>query len=71
MSDVRLAPAAEGSLGQIFVRRRDHHGRVTFYPVCRIAEGFCSLLRQKTLTADDVEFIKALGFLVKTKEEIL
>lgn len=40
------------------------YGVDNIYPLCDKAQLFCGLLKQKTLTHDNVEFIKAIGFRV-------
>lgn len=55
----------------LYVLRFFHHGVITFRPQCETSAAFCELLKQKTLTADDIEGIKRLGYQVKIKEEEL
>lgn len=59
---------AEETRGTLIVERFSWYGRETLRPACPLSEGFARLLGQKTLTPEDVERIKALGFVVKTKE---
>lgn len=40
-------------------------GREVIYPACPQAEGFCQLIGQKSLTRDQIEQIKALGYEVQ------
>ena len=51
----------------IYVEVRDWYGRRTFTPRCEESERFARLLRQKTLTPDNIEDIKALGYVIETK----
>jgi hypothetical protein len=51
----------------LFVSVRAPYGVETFYPECECARAFVALLRQKTLTRADVERIKDLGYVIKTK----
>ncbi len=39
----------------------------TIYPACPVSRQFVLLLRQKTLTNQDLEHIKALGFKVQVE----
>lgn len=38
------------------------YGEERIYPSCPIAESFCRLVGQKTLTRTDIGHIKAIGF---------
>jgi len=44
------------------------YGRSTLVPECKLSRLFAELLGQKTLTAQNIILIKALGFEVVTKE---
>lgn len=57
--------------GVLYVRRVTYFGRETILPLCERARGFADLLKQKTLTAENVEAIKRLGFRVVAKGEEL
>jgi hypothetical protein len=46
------------------------HGRETFRPDCMVSKAFCELLKQKTLTKEDVQAIVKMGYLVKIKENV-
>jgi len=48
--------------GQITVEVRSVYGAPTIYPVCKQAELFAKLAKKKTLSAEDLEVIMALGF---------
>lgn len=50
------------------VERLSHYGRVTIRPACDVSRAFAALLGQKTLTEDNVEGIKKLGYRVLLKE---
>ena len=52
----------------LLVEVRSAYGRVTIYPACPVSEGFCALLKQKSLTETDIEKIKELGYIVRVKE---
>lgn len=54
---------------EIVVRKVEHYGRLTFYPESEQARKFAELLGQKTLTRENIEKIKSLGFKVVTKSE--
>ena len=45
------------------------YGNDKIYPACPMAEGFCVLLNQKTLTERDIQKIKALGFIVQVEQK--
>lgn len=55
----------------LIVSAVDGYGRRTVYPASELADKFCALLGQRTLTFSDIEKIKALGFVIKTKEGVL
>jgi len=54
--------------GVLYVERFVYYGRETIKPACPLSRGFADLLKQKTLTPDDVERIKKLGFEVRMRE---
>ena len=49
---------------EIKVQIKSIYGNQHIYPACDKAEIFCKLVRQKTLTENDVKNIKALGYTV-------
>lgn len=53
------------------VRVRTVYGNVTIYPESENARIFCKLLGQKSLTVQDIEHIKALGFTVQVTQEVV
>lgn len=53
---------------KLVVRIVNKYGRLTIYPVNAYAKLFCELLKQTTLTEQDVETIKRLGFEVVQEE---
>lgn len=57
-------------LQTLTVSVRSPYGVETIYPECPLSRLFCELLGQKTLTKENVENIKRLGFFfyVKTNE---
>lgn len=52
------------------VRVAGRYGVETIYPECETSRLFCKLLKQKTLTRENVERIKALGYVVETIEKL-
>lgn len=48
----------------ISVMIKNVYGVSKIYPVGETAQGFCDLLGQKTLTEQDIQKIKALGYKV-------
>lgn len=55
-------------MNEILVTYVEWYGKETFKPQCEISRAFCKLLKQKTLTKEDIETIKELGYKIKTKE---
>lgn len=53
----------------ITVRMNKVYGKVMIKPVCEVAQGFCNLLKQSTLTRENIAHIKAMGYQVEVKEE--
>ena len=53
----------------ITVEIKSIYGNVTIYPVCDKAREFCNLLGQKTLTRQNIESIKKLGFTIVKQEQ--
>lgn len=56
---------------ELTVKHVSRYGVETFYPECELSRLFADLLNQKTLTRKNVEMIKRLGFVIKTKEETI
>jgi hypothetical protein len=54
---------------QITVLHKKVYGQDKFYPACRLAEQFASMVGQKTLTHDDLRKIKAMEVSVVIKHE--
>lgn len=54
--------------GVLRVRAQGPHGRELFYPECETSRVFVSLLGQKSLTRQNLEMIKALGYVIKQVE---
>lgn len=48
----------------ITVQVRDVYGMEKVYPLSEDAFIFCEMLNQKTLTEDNIKYIKALGYKV-------
>lgn len=49
----------------ITVEIKNVYGNESIYPMCEKAKTFATMLRQKTLTTQDIKHIKALGFSVE------
>ena len=49
------------------VRIVERYGRETIYPECEVSRRFADLLGQTTLTRNDIEKIKRLGYEVRAK----
>lgn len=47
---------------EIHVKIKNVYGKDTIYPVCRTANAFCALIKQKTFTMYDIDAIKNLGY---------
>lgn len=54
----------------IIVSVKNVYGRETIYPECAKAKTFARLIRQKTLTVDDVREIKSLGYKIELKQNL-
>jgi len=54
----------------ITVEVRDVYGQVKFYPTCDSAKLFADIAGTKTLTADALKKIKALGYAVTTTRTV-
>lgn len=57
-----MEPLRSQVRGCLFVSVSKPYGVETIRPECELSRGFAELLKQKTLTAGDVELIKRLGF---------
>jgi hypothetical protein len=57
----------------LIVKIVNWYGRESIIPICETSHLFCELLKQKTLTRDDVNGIKKLGFnfKIETKMEVI
>ena len=53
----------------IMVDIRNKYGNELIYPVCQKAHLFTKLVKQQTLTKQDIEIIKTLGFTVKVMQQ--
>ena len=53
----------------LFVSIKSKYGTETIYPDCEPSKIFAELLKQKTLTREDIETIKRLGYEVRTRSE--
>lgn len=54
----------------ITVRITSSYGKERIFPVCAKAELFCKIARAKSLTRNDIDHIKALGFDVEVVPEV-
>lgn len=54
----------------IQVQVKTIYGNKTIYPICEKAKIFASMVGQKTLTMQDVDHIKKLGYTVEVKQDI-
>lgn len=54
----------------IQVQVKTIYGNKTIYPICEKAKIFAAMVGQKTLTMQDVEHIKKLGYTVEVKQDI-
>jgi hypothetical protein len=50
---------------KVLVSIQKPYGAETIYPENETARFFCALLKQKTLTREDIEGIRALGFSIE------
>lgn len=70
--DSREEPPEEGTDADaektLTVSVIEAYGKLTIRPQCETSRLFCELLGQKTLTEENVEAIKALGYVIKVKE---
>ena len=46
---------------KVTLKKREVYGKVLMYPGCDLAQKFCELKEQKTLTNRDVNLIKKMG----------
>ncbi len=53
----------------IQVTIRNVYGNQTIYPSCEKAKVFAKMLGQTTLTGDDIQYIKAIGFEIEVVAE--
>lgn len=56
---------------QITVQIKSVYGVEKIYPVCAKAKAFATLVKQKTLTVDDLRVIKALGYKIEVVQQVL
>ena len=54
-------------ISEITVSVKSVYGKEAIYPVCQTAHHFCSMLGQKTLTRDNIMWVKLMGFVVKAE----
>jgi hypothetical protein len=53
---------------EITIKIEKKYGRTLIYPICEKAILFAKLCRQETLTPDQIQDIKALGYTVKVQQ---
>ncbi len=51
----------------ILVQIKNVYGKETIYPACEKAKAFCDMLGTKTIPADRIKYIKALGFTINVQ----
>jgi len=56
---------------EILVRIKTVYGNDLIYPVCDNAQKFAVLTNKKTLSKNELAYIKALGFEVKVEAPVL
>lgn len=56
---------------QITIAIKNVYGQQNCYPVCAKAKAFATLTKKKTLSAEDLQVIKALGYQVKIQPQTL
>lgn len=54
-------------MNEITIKIERKYGRTLVYPICDKAVLFAKLCRQETLTPNQIEDIKALGFVVRVQ----
>jgi hypothetical protein len=54
----------------IYVELKTNYGKQTIYPYCESAKSFCSLLGQTTLTEQDIQHIKSLGYDIHVVQKV-
>jgi hypothetical protein len=52
---------------QITVEQRAQYGAIVFVPLCTTAQQFASIAKTKTLTAQALHTIKAMGYKIEVK----
>lgn len=55
----------------LYVLPYGSYNNTLYVPECETSKAFCKLLKQKTLTAENLEVLKELGYEIKTKEKQL
>lgn len=53
----------------ITVEVRNVYGRETIYPVCADGKVFARMVKQSTLTRQDIEMIRQLGYNVEVQQQ--
>jgi hypothetical protein len=52
---------------QITVEQRAQYGAIVFVPLCQTAQHFASIAKTKTLTAQALTIIKAMGYTIEVQ----
>ena len=52
---------------KITVEQRSQYGATVFVPLCQTAQQFASIAKTKTLTAQALKTIQAMGYEIKVK----
>ena len=52
---------------KITVEQRAQYGAISFHPVCTTAQHFAAIAKTKTLTAQALKTIQAMGYAIEVK----
>lgn len=55
---------------KIIVQIKNVYGEEKIYPVCEKAHLFARLVKQKTLTHQDIKVIKELGYTIEVQQQV-
>lgn len=56
---------------KITVQIKNVYGNQTIYPICESAKTFAAMLGQRTLTMENIHYIKALGYEVEVQQHVV
>lgn len=56
---------------KITVKIKSVYGVDKIYPACEYSQIFCKLVRQSTLTQQDINYIKALGYEIQLEQKVI